>query len=126
MAFMNGEMTPKELHAKVAWAGKQCNGCGGKRLTLRVKILAPVGEVVARNDALARLITIDDQMLAGLLQACVPTIHGPYVMVSDAFACRLCQRNLEKAAASSTVPSWCIVEFDRGPNHKESVHVAQG
>ena len=119
--FMDGKMTPMQLHAMVAWAGRHCEGCGSSKVALRIKILAPLAEVTRRNPELIQRFALSETALVGLLSACVQTKNGPYVMVSDPCACQSCKRDLERAAAKA--PSWCIVEFDRGPSENLLVAV---
>lgn len=108
--FMGGRMTPDELHRQMGLRVK-CTGCG-QPAAIRIKVLAALDELTAREPELVAAITITNP--DGRFVPTVQTIHGPMVKISDVGACDLCRKTAEIAAARGA-PSWCIVEIDRGP-----------
>jgi hypothetical protein len=83
-------------------------------------VLAPLDELKIRApQAIAMYaLSFDDPTKVPV----IPTKYGAMVLISDAYACDHCKKDLEKAAAKH--PSWCIVEIDRGP--KDKIQVGAG
>lgn len=115
--FMNGRMTPQEVHRKLTYFGKTCTGCGSKKVALRIKAFAPIEWLERSSQGGAFLL-----MLAAQHGGRIPVaefIYGPFVRISDVYACDNCKRHAEKAAAKH--PSSWIIEFDRGPSAEKKV-----
>jgi hypothetical protein len=110
--FADGKETPREMHRRIAFAGRKCFGCGSHKVAIRIKTLAPVDEITKRNPSLVAAL-IARNPLGPFLQT-IKTRHGAMLLVADISACDLCQSEAEKAAARG--PSWVIVDIDRGPD----------
>jgi hypothetical protein len=106
----SGGLTPQEMHAKYAWPGKKCLGCGGPP-AIRIRVLSPVREMA--HDVLM-LIAASNPASPGTLPV-IPTKFGPFLKTSDTFACAACAPAAERSAAH--LPSWVIVEIERGPQN---------
>ncbi len=108
--FMDGRMTPEELHRQVGLRAK-CVGCG-QPAAIRIKVLAQLEELTKRQPEFVAALAVTNP--TGPCVPTVQTIYGPMVKISDVGACDLCRKTAEIAAARGA-PSWCIVEIDRGP-----------
>jgi len=108
--FMDGRMSPEDVHQRLAFKpGSRCLYCSKPPMT-RATVLAPLDEVKKRDPSIQDLsLARPDLFLAMLVQ----TKHGPHVRISEVYSCKECTPALEKAVAKH--PSWCIVDFDRGP-----------
>lgn len=107
--FADGKETPFEMHQRLAWAGKRCTTCGGAPV-IRIKTFMKAEDFTSQ---------VEPGIMAMIAKSCggklptVPTKYGPIVRIGDAFACRACQRDAERAAAH--LPGYVITEIDRGP-----------
>ncbi len=114
--FMNGRMTPEELHQKLAIPhSAKCSGCGGRPL-IRASVFGPLDEVKAKDPSIELLAQQNPEMFLAML---VPTKLGPFVRISTAFSCKSCRPDLEKTLAKA--PSWCFVDIDAGPGADKMV-----
>jgi len=114
--FMQGEMSPNEMHRKLAWGGRGCTKCG-QPAAIRVRIFAEVAEISKRSPQFL-------MQLAAENSGEVPVVdfkYGKFVRVSEVFGCSHCRAGLEREAAGA--PSWCLVELDRGPSDTTQVAV---
>lgn len=112
--FMDGEYTPQEVHAALAWGGRKCDKCGGPS-AVRVRVFAEYKEVLQRSPEFVMKLAADHN-------GEVPVVDfksGKYIRVSEAFSCANCRSECEKEAAKA--PSWCCVEIDTGPGEKVQV-----
>lgn len=107
--FMGGRRSPQDLHRELGIA-KQCHGCD-RPAAIRLKVLAELSELTRRYPEFVGVIAANHP--DGIIPT-VETKHGPMVWISDVGACDLCRATAEKTAARD-VPSWCLVEIDRGP-----------
>lgn len=102
-------MSAEEVHAR--WGMRQgCFGCG-KLPVILVRVFMKHDDFVKADPLLAAEIARTNP--AGPYIPTFPMTYGPMVCVSKLTACRLHQKDLEKAAARS--PSNALVEIDRGP-----------
>jgi len=114
--FMDGKMSPEEAHQRYGIPPHARCACGARPL-ITCRIFMPLDEVVKRQGTFVGL------MLAGkeeeLYSMLLETIHGTFVRVSTAYACKQHEKDLDLAAAKA--PSWCLVEFNRGPGAEKIV-----
>ena len=112
--FMDGMMSPQEVHRALAWGGRKCDACGGPAAE-RIRVFAEYKEVLQRSPEFV-------MKLAAEHNGEVPVVDfksGKFIRVSKAFACANCKGEAERQAAKA--PSWCCVEIDRGPDEKMQV-----
>ena len=118
--------TAQEFHREQGWPpGAKCAGCGA-RPAVRCIIMAPYDECVRRGMLPASVLNVSGELNAALARVLVPLKEGdkpkPYLRVSVAYACTHHRRDLQREAAKA--PSWCVVEFNEGPNPTERVQVS--
>lgn len=109
--FMGGKATPLEVHARYAWHGKLCQGCGSASPVIRVRVHVKPEDL---EPALEAEIRLRNAVTGGSYIPLYKTIWGNFVTVSDIVACRACQPEMERVAARG--PSYALVEIDRGPD----------
>ena len=108
--FMNGEMTPQEMHSKYAFpVGAKCAGCGGPPL-VTIRSFAEEAEMLKRDPRLKVLQLVEPEKYGSIP---LGTKMGAYLRISEVFACASCAPDAERAAAKH--PSWCFVDINRGP-----------
>lgn len=93
----------------------KCKGCNNLRPITRIIVLMPLDEMMKRDQEIQLMALTRPDVLAPFLVK-IRESHGStktYFRVSVTYACKLCTRDAEKAAAKA--PSWCIVEINRGP-----------
>jgi len=119
--LFGGVATAQEVHAKHGFR-QACTAPKCKNIpVIQIKMLMLHDEFVQRQPKLAAMIAMTNE--AGPYIPAVPTTFGPMVMFSKVTACRVHQKELEKAAAKA--PSYVLVEIDRGPGaDKPQVQVA--
>lgn len=106
-------LTPEEFHNRYAFKpGEKCP-CG-RRAEVVCRVLMPLDELVKRDAKAIGYLLMSDGGPEKLKELAVETIHGTYIRVSTQHACKSCSPTLERVAARDA-PSWCIVEFSRGP-----------
>jgi len=108
--FMDGRMTPQELHASTAFPlGAKCTGCGGPPMT-SIHSYGEEAEMLKRDPNLLVLLKTDPEKYA---QMRTQTKMGYFLRIGAVYACSLCSKQAQKEAARH--PSWCFVEIDTGP-----------
>lgn len=108
--FLNGRMTPEELHREMAFPiGSTCRGCG-RPPTIAIRSFAEEAEMFSRDPNLMVLAKTDPDTYGKML---VKTKAGRFIKLGEIYSCPTCAPEAEKAAAKH--PSWCFVEVDRGP-----------
>ncbi len=113
--FMQGTMTPNEVHRKYAYGTHKCE-CGLPPAG-RILSFASVVDMTRDEERRARL-----QDLTMRNEGRVPMVkftYGDFVKLGETFFCDLCQSTAEKAAAR--LPDWVLTEIDRGPDPHNSV-----
>ena len=119
--FAGGRETPQEMHRRLG-IRKNCVMCKGVPAVIRIKVFAPLAELVKRApEYVAGIIASNPD---GPYVPSIDTTYGKMVKVSDIGACDLCKTQAEKEAAKG--PSWVLVEIDRGPGTTLSVQVPSG
>jgi hypothetical protein len=116
--FMEGRMTPEELHNRALSQGGTIKcPCG----------LDPVTRIVTFADV-KDLMKHEPEMLAGMARyymrqglglPCVEFTYGKFVKIGDGFFCEICSPEMEKKAARE-LPDWVLVEVRRGPGKTDS------
>lgn len=105
--FMQGRMTPEELHAQLGVAAP-CKGCGAPGLyTARIYIL--ISDL--KPDMLAVM-----RMMHG--SGSLPTVAlkpGPAVCVSHVVSCKRCWPSMQKALLKAPSYAWCDIDMGPGP-----------
>ena len=121
---MGGMLTPQEAHARWAFpSGAVCTGCGG-RPSIRAIVLSPLDEAEKRGwvppGSSKAPLTFPE--LAPVLQQIEDGgRHVWYIRLSRVYSCSRCQSALEKELAR--MPSWAIVEINRGPDPTNRIQV---
>jgi hypothetical protein len=110
--FMDGAMTPEEAHQRWGIPPSARCACGAKPL-ITCRIFMPLDEMVKANAEMIGRLLLDEKSAKHFMDQCIQTTSGVYVRTSTAYACKMHEKNLDQAAAKA--PSWCIVEFNRGP-----------
>jgi hypothetical protein len=102
--------TNVEAHARLAWEGKRCDGCGSPAVSVAMRSGATVEDLVKHAPDLAAALEV-----AGVRPFMPHKTFGtkPVVIFKTVFACRACQSALERAAAQH--PSWVFVDVARPP-----------
>jgi hypothetical protein len=104
--FFNGEVTPQQLHAELAWYKRTCRGCGSPP-ALRIQTFLLLTDLQPEARAV-----VDCEIALGRLHT-VKMEKGPAIRIGDLFACSSCAPAAERAAAKG--PSFAIVWRDTGP-----------
>lgn len=108
--FMDGRVTPQELHSALAFpVGAKCVGCGGPPLTT-IRTFAEEAEMLKRDPRLKILFMADPDKYMSMR---LVTKMGPYLRLAEVYACARCTPEAERAAAKH--PSWTFVDINRGP-----------
>lgn len=102
-----GVMTAEQVHAELAWWKNTCSACGAPP-AMRIQVFILVKDLEPAVRAVAEL-----EIAAGRLHT-VPYQQGPALRVAKIYACVLCRKAAERAAARRA-PSYAIVDIDRGP-----------
>ena len=114
------QASPEQVHRALAFK-RMCHFCGGVPV-VRIRVLAPLDEMMARNPELLLEVAAGNPDHPGGLPT-VPIRDGgtvkPYLMVSDVTACSACRKDALHAAAKG--PSWVITEIDEGPGPSKVV-----
>ena len=108
--FMNGRMTPRELHASVG-VRRPCVICK-QPATMRIKVLAELAELERRKPEFCLMIKTTNPN--GPYIPTISTTYGPMVMLHDVGACDSCRKKAEVQVAHGT-EDWMLVEINRGP-----------
>lgn len=114
--LFGGRFNAVEAHRKIAWHGKHCK-CGSPKVVIRAKVMVLASELMKTESGATFLLKLASQNNGAV--PVIETIYGKMVRITDAYACRSHQSDLEKACARS--PSWAIVEFDRGPGEDKPI-----
>lgn len=127
--FMNGAMTPSEMHVRYAFGGKRCDGCKTAPGVMRIRVLMPLEEAMNAAPEYMAAIALSNPEKPGQ----VPTVQlkesagdakgKPYFRASQTYWCRDCRKEAQVAAARGA-PSWAVVEIDHG--HRDTVQVGYG
>lgn len=121
--LFGGRMTAEEAHAKMAFPpGARCEGCKAPHPTIRIITMCSVADAKAHiplfQTAPPQFIVQRMVMLKGS-----DGRPDPFVRIGVAYSCRSCEKDVSKVAAK--LPSWVLVEFNRGPGpDKPMVQVA--
>jgi hypothetical protein len=127
--LFKGRASAEEIHAKFGMK-QPCHACGALPVIM-IKTLMLHNEFIKREPVLAAEIARTNS--AGPYVPTFPTTFGPMVLISKVTACKMHQKELERAAAKG--PSYVLIEIDRGPgadkpqvqvksNNLESLHRA--
>lgn len=109
--FMDGRMTPRDLHNAVLFTGKKCQSCT-RPPEYVLRVFAQEKEMIARDPSLLTFAALNPEKYA---QMRVLTFkEGPWLRISEVLSCGHCFKDAQKAAAKG--PSWTLVEIDRGPD----------
>lgn len=112
--FMGGRMTPMEAHQKWAWSNAKCTACNAPA-TLLCRTFAPFDELNRRTPEFCFKLAVENDGQIPM----VKMTHGDYVLLGKAYACARCANEMQRAAAKG--PSWCLHEFDFGPDPKGKI-----
>ncbi len=105
--FMNGLMTPEELHAKLG-VNQACRACGAAAvITARVYVL--LSDLKTDVKAAMQVAHFPDPIPVAKLKA------GDAVCVSNVASCARCKDALLKAMTGRNIPSYAFVDIDYGP-----------
>ena len=104
--FFNGQVTPAELHAEMAWGKRRCVACGGAP-AIRIQTFLLVSDLPVDARAIVEIEVAEGRLHTVKMDA------GPAIRIGDVIACSLCRPAAERAAASG--PSFAIVWRDTGP-----------
>jgi hypothetical protein len=104
--FFNGELTPQQLHAELAWHKRKCGGCGGPP-AMRIQSFVLLSDLQPE----ARVV-VDCEIALNRLHT-TKMEDGPAIRIGDLFACSMCSPAAERAAAKA--PSYAIVWIEKGP-----------
>ncbi len=108
--FMGGRMSPRELHAKLAFpAGSKCHYCG-KPPIAKLTSFAEEDEMLKRDPNLKIHKMTEPNRYAQMRAKFKP---GWFLRINTVYSCPDCLPGAEKAAAK--LPSWIFVDIDRGP-----------
>jgi len=108
--FMGGRMSPKELHAKLAFPlNAKCHYCE-KRPIAKLTSFAEEDEMLRRDPNLKIHKAAEPDKYAQMRTKFKP---GWFLKINCVYACPDCLPSAEKAAAR--LPSWVYVDIDRGP-----------
>jgi hypothetical protein len=108
--FMDGRVTPLELHARLAFPlNSKCHYCG-KPPTAKLTSFAEEDEMLKRDPALRVHKTAEPARYSQMRAKFKP---GWFLRINTVYSCRDCLPSAEKAAAK--LPSWIFVDIDRGP-----------
>lgn len=113
--FMGGRKSVEQVHSDLAFPpGAKCGGCG-KRPYVRGITMAPLKEVLTRSEAFAQTaMCLPEEVMANVVQ-----LRGsdgkpePFLRLGVQLACKSCAPAMERALAK--MPSWVLVEINRGP-----------
>lgn len=108
--LFGGRETAEGVHRRVAWSGITCQACASRRVVIVIRSFAPVIEFMTKmpDEAAAAIEFLGD--------AGIPTTqskYGPLVKLAVVGACAEHRQIAEHIAAK--LPSWIVVEIDRGP-----------
>jgi len=104
-------MTPQEFHQTYAFKpGDKCNGCGGRPL-IRIHSYGDCKIMMDRDPALTVLKNERPDLFEDMI---LKSAWGPMFRIAEAFACKSCAPEAERAAAKH--PDWVYVWVDRGPD----------
>ena len=107
--FMDGRMTPEEVHSEMLPVGAKCQGCGGAPI-VKYTMFAEEAEILKRMPALLILREVDPEKYQSIRMV---NRHGAFLRTSMAYACHRCEKKADKVAAKH--PSWALCVIDRGP-----------
>jgi hypothetical protein len=111
--LFGGRTNAMDLHRRLAWGGKKCDGCGAADTAIRIQTF------VALNDmSMATRMEIEFRISLGQLHT-INTAAGRAIRTGIMHACPRCSPALERAAAKG--PSYAIVDIDRGPGEDKPV-----
>ena len=109
--FQDGRMTPEEFHQTYAFKpGDKCSVCGGHPL-IRIHSYGDCKTMMARDPALTVLKNERPDLFEDMI---LKSAWGPLFRISEAFACKSCAPEAEKAAAKH--PDWVYVWIEKGPS----------
>ncbi len=109
--LFGGQTTAEQVHsAALAAKGARCSICGAPPL-ITYRSMALYAEL--EREAPQYLAAIKSSNPNGPYVPTFPTTYGPMVIISAAYACKMCERRADLTAARH--PSWVTVEIDRGP-----------
>lgn len=108
--FMDGRETPQEFWENNAFP-KDAKCLCGRRPSMKATTFAPLDEVIKRDPIFAAAYASAHPMMNTILVHTI--VGGTHVRLATAYACRSCGPEMEKALAKG--PSWCVIDFQRGP-----------
>lgn len=117
--------TAQQFHVAHAFeAGAKCQCCS-RAPVLMATVFAPLDEATNRGmlppgsyDEFGRPTAVLTSVLVELRDS---GKRKPFIRVASTYACSEHARTMKRAAAHA--PSWCVVDFDEGPNPQERVQV---
>ena len=115
----DGRASVRETYAGIVFKNERCGigSCSG-RVVLRATVFWPLDELM-RRDAQFALVArtnpkgVHDNLVELRGSDGSPT---PYIRHRVVYSCAKHARDLEQACSGRDVPSWCVVEFQRGPD----------
>jgi len=108
--FMGGRMTPRDVHAQLAFPfGSKCKYCSNPPAA-KLTSFAEEAEMLKRDPALKIHAKAEPDKYSQMRVKFKP---GWFLRINSVYACRSCLPGAEKAAAK--LPSWVYVDIDRGP-----------
>lgn len=120
--LFDGKTTAQDLHREMVFKGERCAGCKSTKVVQAARVFYPMDELVKMDaEGISRsLITNPDHFAS----CCVEFrnkdgTRAIYVRVSTSHSCAACASIHEREAAK--LPSWAVVEFDRGPGEDKVV-----
>jgi hypothetical protein len=125
--FMDGKMTPKEVH-RAFGLGRPCSNCGGPP-AIRIRVFMPLDEATQRAPNFVAAVAAISPLGGGKLptvkfkEHAGDTVGKDYIKASDTCWCDNCKVEARITAAKNS-PSWAVVQIDEG--HKDIVQVGFG
>lgn len=117
--FRNGKATVRETYAATVFKNEKC-GIGGctDHVVMRATVFWPLDELMKRDGQFALVARMSPKAITDNLVQMNGGDGKPvnYIRHRVVYACAKHDKELEKACAGRDIPSWCIVEFQRGPN----------
>ena len=108
--FMGGRMTPRDVHAQLAFPfGSKCKYCSNPPAA-KLTSFAEEAEMLKRDPNLKIHAKTEPDKYSQMRVKFQP---GWFLRINCVYACRNCLPGAEKAAAK--LPSWVYVDIDRGP-----------
>lgn len=104
--LFGGRMTAQQIHAKYAWHGRKCDGCGAPP-AMRIQVFVALQDMEVK---LREAMMVEIAMRRVVTKM---TVLGTAVRTTFVHACERCGPAAQRAAARG--PSYAMVDLDVGP-----------